>query len=99
MKPNYQNEACLAPHRRTIQLTKVHGDGRRGYRHGARAPLQVLTDVYRSTYRMFTLRASRTAAITNDVIACSIIISLAQRDSTGVSVGEKAVHVVKERNR
>lgn len=48
---------------------------------------------------MFTLRASRTAAITKEVIACNIIISFAQRDSTGVSVGEKAVHVVKERNR
>ena len=50
-------------------------------------------------YRMFTARAARMAMVASDMDACSIIRILAQRESTGTSVGEKAVLVLKARNR
>ena len=51
------------------------------------------------SYSMFTARAARSAIVTNDMDACTIIRVLAQRESTGTSVGEKAVLVLKARNR
>src|SRR5258708_1188918 len=50
-------------------------------------------------YRIFTARAARIAIVPSDIVACSIIRTLAQRDSTGTSVGENAVLVLKARNR
>jgi hypothetical protein len=48
---------------------------------------------------MFTARAARIAIVASDMDACTIIKTLAQRESTGTSVGEKAVLVLKARNR
>lgn len=50
-------------------------------------------------YSMFTARAARSAIVAKDMDACTIIRVLAQRESTGTSVGEKAVLVLKARNR
>ena len=50
-------------------------------------------------YSMFTARAARIAMVASEMAACSIIRILAQRESTGTSVGEKAVLVLKARNR
>jgi hypothetical protein len=51
------------------------------------------------THSMFTARAPRSAIVANDMEAWIIIKVLAQRESTGTSVGEKAVLVLKARNR
>jgi hypothetical protein len=51
------------------------------------------------SYSTFTARAARMASVISEIDACSIIRTLAQRDSTGTSVGEKAVLVLKARNR
>jgi hypothetical protein len=48
---------------------------------------------------MLTARAASKAMTNSEIIACSIINSFAQRDSTGTSVGEKAVLVLKAKNR
>ena len=48
---------------------------------------------------MFTARAAITATDVNEITACTIIISFAQRESTGTSVGEKAVLVLNARKR
>ena len=48
---------------------------------------------------MFTARAAIRATVASEIEACTIIISLAQRESTGTSVGENAVLVLKARNK
>jgi hypothetical protein len=48
---------------------------------------------------MFTARAARSAIVTKDMDDWIIIKVLAQRESAGASVGEKAVLVLKARNR
>jgi hypothetical protein len=50
-------------------------------------------------HKMFTARAANSATVTSEMEACTIIITLAQRDSTGTSVGENAVLVLNARNR
>lgn len=50
-------------------------------------------------YKIFTARAAISATVASEIKACTIIISLAHRDSTGTSVGEKAVLVLKARNK
>src|ERR1700761_1036360 len=50
-------------------------------------------------YKIFTARAARRTTVASEIRACIIIISLAQRESTGTSVGEKAVLVLNARNR
>jgi hypothetical protein len=52
-----------------------------------------------ANYSMFTARAARIAMVTSETAACSIIRILAQRESTGTSVGENAVLVLNARNR
>jgi hypothetical protein len=48
---------------------------------------------------MFTARAASKAKVTSEMLDCTIIATFAQRESTGESVGEKAVLVLKARNR
>jgi len=48
---------------------------------------------------MFTARAASSAMVASEIADCIIIMSLAQRESTGTSVGENAVLVLKARNR
>ena len=50
-------------------------------------------------HRMFTARAASRAKVTSEMLDCTIIATFAQRESTGESVGEKAVLVLKARNR
>ena len=50
-------------------------------------------------YKILTARAAISATVISDIDACTIIISFAQRDRTGTSVGENAVLVLKARNR
>ena len=49
--------------------------------------------------RILTARAARSAMIKSESRDCSIINIFAQRSSTGVSVGDKAVLVEKARNK
>ena len=49
--------------------------------------------------RIFTARAASKATIVREMIDCTIMPILAQRERTAVSVGEKAVLVLKARNR
>lgn len=48
---------------------------------------------------MLTARAASNAMTSREINACTIIKTLAQRVSTGTSVGEKAVLVLKARKR
>ena len=48
---------------------------------------------------MFTARAASSATTVNEISDCNIIPALAQRESTAVSVGEKAVLVLNARNK
>jgi hypothetical protein len=48
---------------------------------------------------MLTALATMTATLVNEMMACTIIIIFAHRDSTGTSVGENAVLVLKARKR
>jgi hypothetical protein len=48
---------------------------------------------------MLTDLATMTATLVNEMHACTIIIPFAHRDSTGTSVGENAVLVLKARNK
>ena len=48
---------------------------------------------------MFTALAAIKATVVSEIEACTIIISFAQRESTGTSVGEKAVLVLKARKK
>lgn len=50
-------------------------------------------------YRMFTARAASSAIVASEMRDWSIMRTLAQRDKTGTSVGEKAVEVLKARKR
>ena len=50
-------------------------------------------------YRMFTALAAKTATVASEINDCTIIMSFAHRERTGVSVGENAVLVVKARNK
>ncbi len=50
-------------------------------------------------HKIFTARAASSTTVASEIRACTIIMSLAQRDSTGTSVGENAVLVLKARNR
>lgn len=49
--------------------------------------------------RMLTARAAIRATVAKEIMDCTIIITLAHRDSTGTSVGENAVLVLKARKR
>ncbi len=51
------------------------------------------------SYRTFTARAASSATIVSEISDCVIIPAFAQRESTAVSVGEKAVLVLNARNR
>ena len=44
-------------------------------------------------------RWNYSTTVVSEIAACTIIINFAQRDSTGTSVGEKAVLVLNARNR
>ena len=72
--------------------------GRCSFRSAARRRIAGI-EIARPVYSMFTARAARIAMVASEMIACSIIRILAQRESTGTSVGEKAVLVLKARNR
>ena len=50
-------------------------------------------------YKMFTARAASKARVAREMVDWIIISTLAQRESTGESVGEKAVLVLNARNR
>jgi len=50
-------------------------------------------------YRILMARAASRAMVVSEMAAWIIIKPLAQRESTGTSVGEKAVLVLKARNR
>ena len=50
-------------------------------------------------YRTFTARAASNATIVSEINDCVIIPAFAQRESTAVSVGEKAVLVLNARKR
>ncbi len=49
-------------------------------------------------YKIFTARAARSASVASETDDCTIIMAFAHRESTGTSVGEKAVLVLKARN-
>jgi hypothetical protein len=51
------------------------------------------------SYKTFTARAAINATVISDIDACTIIITFAQRDNTGTSVGEKAVLELNARNK
>jgi len=51
------------------------------------------------THRTFTARAASRTTIVSEIRACSMVPAFAQRDSTAVSVGEKAVLVLNARKR
>ncbi len=51
------------------------------------------------SHSTLTARAASSAMIDSEISDCSIISTLAQRDSTDVSVGENAVLVLNARNR
>lgn len=48
---------------------------------------------------MLTARAAISTTVVSEIDACTIIISLAHRESTGTSVGENAVLVLNARKR
>ena len=50
-------------------------------------------------YRMLTARAASKARVASEMLDCSIMAIFAQRASTGESVGENAVLVLKARKR
>ena len=53
----------------------------------------------RSGYRIFTARATISTITISEIDACKIIRLLALRESTGTSVGDRAVLVLKARKR
>ena len=59
----------------------------------------VKESIERTTQRMFTARAASRAIIVREINDWTIMPSFARRDRTAVSVGEKAVLVLKARNR
>ena len=79
-------------------LTPASGARLDVLRHG-RAQVWALSVSRPRSYSMFTARAARSAIVAKDMDDCTIIRVLAQRESTGTSVGEKAVLVLKARNR
>ena len=50
-------------------------------------------------YKIFTARAASSTRIDSEISDCSMVATLAHRESTAVSVGEKAVLVLKAINR
>ena len=50
-------------------------------------------------HRMLTARAANKARVAREMLDCSIMVTFAQRASTGESVGENAVLVLKARKR
>jgi len=54
---------------------------------------------HRGTQRILTARAARRATMVKEIRDWSIVPALAQRERTAVSVGEKAVLVLKARKR
>jgi hypothetical protein len=78
----------IAPYTRAI----VRGASRRSL--GARSPRSPSP-----TQRILTARAASNTTMVKEIIAWSIMSSLAHRESTGASVGERAVLVLKARNR
>ena len=63
------------------------------------APRPMVATAVPGDHKIFTARAASSATVTSEIQACTIIITLAQRDSTGTSVGENAVLVLNARNR
>lgn len=53
----------------------------------------------KAPYKMFTARAASSTIVVSEIIDCTIINPFAQRDSTPVSAGDRAVLVLKARNR
>ncbi len=51
------------------------------------------------TYKILIARAAKIAKVPNEILLCTIIKHLAQRDSTGTSVGENAVLVLNAKKR
>src|SRR5262249_6188080 len=64
----------------------------------ARSAVDCLSRV-RIVYRMLTARAASSASTASEITAWTIVRIFAQRERTAVSVGEKAVLVLKARNR
>ena len=52
-----------------------------------------------ANYKILTALAASNASVASEIAACTIISNFAHRDNTGTSVGEKAVLVLKARNR
>jgi hypothetical protein len=78
---------------------RCSGSSRRGSHSDGRA--EVLESPHRAChgYRMFTARAANSVITVSEMMDWSIIRTLPHRASAGVSVGEKAVLVLKARNR
>ena len=58
-----------------------------------------LSDCQKQRYKIFTARAANSTTVASEISDCTIINTLAHRDRTGTSVGEKAVLVLNARNR
>jgi hypothetical protein len=59
----------------------------------------LVTPAINAPYRIFTARAASSASVASEIADWIIISALAQRESTGTSVGENAVLVLNARNR
>lgn len=58
-----------------------------------------LSDYQNFCYKMLTALAASSTTVPSEISDCTIIITFAHRESTGTSVGEKAVLVLKARNK
>ena len=65
----------------------------------AHSRLVATPDRATKVYKILTARAASSAIIRSESSDCNIIRTFAQRAKTGASVGEKAVLVLKERNK
>ena len=74
-------------------------DGPKSSRFGVRIGKTCVKPEANDAYSMLTARAASSAMTSREISACSIVMILAQRESTGASVGEKAVLVLKARKR
>jgi hypothetical protein len=66
---------------------------------GSGLPMKAFGSMLHAPHKMFTARAASSATVVNEIVACTIISPFAHRESTGTSVGEKAVLVLNARNR
>ena len=58
-----------------------------------------LSDCQKQRHKILTALAASSTTVPSEISDCTIIITFAHRDSTGTSVGEKAVLVLNARNR